>query len=168
MDINKLSNSYVVKRIGEEDFDGVLKVMKENPLYFKHCPPFPSIETIKEDLKALPPKKTYEDKYYLGYFKDNELVCVTDYIDKYPNDKSFFIGFFMMNKKFQGKGIAKSIINELYDYLKENSYQEIRLGYVSTNNQAKAFWRSNGFKETGVIDHQELYDVVVMQKLIKA
>ena len=166
MKITELSNNYNIRFLNEDDIPIIYDLMKENDIYFKYCPPFPSYLSIKEDMKALPNNKTYDDKYYIGYFKDNELICVMDLIDNYPYNKCAFIGLFMICKKYQNKNIGSSIINDLITYLSKEKYQEIRLGYVKDNNQAKSFWLKNNFLPTGIIAHEEKYDVVVMQRLL--
>lgn len=51
-----------------------------------------------------------------------------DLITAYPDDETAFIGFFMLNIKYQHKGIASRIIKELIEYLKTEGHKKIRLG----------------------------------------
>ena len=95
MNIDCFSEKYTVRRLADEDIGKVLELCKRNPLYYKHCPPEVTRESIAEDMRNLPPKKNVQDKYYLGYFQGKDLVAVMDFIDKYPNDETVFIGFFM-------------------------------------------------------------------------
>jgi len=166
MDIINFSKNYKIRKLDLNDRQIYYDLCIENPNYYKHCPPMVTLDTLKEDLEALPPKKTYEDKYYIGYFKDDELIAIMDFIDKYPHDKCGFIGFFMMNKKYQGKGIGKTIISELSEHLKSLDYSEIRLGYVETNNEAKSFWLANGFKPTPYQNITPEYTVNVLIKYL--
>ena len=161
-----ISLSYKVKRICNNDIDRVLTLMNTNPIYFRYCPPFPSKDTIKEDMKALPPHKTIEDKYYLGLYEENSLVCIIDLILDYPKTNIAFIGFFMIDKKYQGKHIGTNIINELIICLRSANYNEIRLGYVEGNNEAQSFWNAMGFYPTGVIAKEEKDNIIVMKKEI--
>ena len=121
-------------------------------------------QSILEDMKALPPQTTYENKYYIGYFLNGNLVAVMDLILKYPNKVTAFIGFFMMNKEFQGNGIGTEIIKECEKFLREGGYLYIRLGFAKGDPQSEAFWLKNGFSRIGVEDVQERYTVVVMEK----
>ncbi len=166
MNINLLSSKYKVKKIDENDIQQVLKLCLQNPLYYKHCPPNATIENINEGLKALPPNKTYEDKYYIGFFEDEKLVAVMDLICKYPDDETAFLGFFMMSSEYQKKGIGTFIISDCINYLKSIQYKKVRLGYVKENNQARNFWQKNGFLPTGIEKAQELYTIVVMEKAL--
>ena len=112
MNISLLSNRYSVKKISERDLSSVLKLCNGNPLYYEHCPPASSFESLRADLSALPPKKTLSDKYYIGFYQHDELVSVMDLILGFPNDETAFIGFFMVNKAFQKNGIGSIIIDE--------------------------------------------------------
>ena len=98
----------------------------------------------------------------------NEIVDAINVLEvlkiKYPNDETVFIGFFMMNSRYQQKGIGSRMIWELSRYMKQLGYRYIRLGYVKGNRQSRGFWEKNEFSETGAVLHQERYDVVVMQR----
>ena len=164
MDIQKLSEIYDVRKLNKEDIQAVYEVMQGNPLYFQYCPPVATMQSIAKDMKALPPRTTYDDKYYIGYFEEEKLVAVMDLILNYPNQKTAFIGFFMVNRDMQGNGIGTSIVTEVFEVLKEIGYQYVRLGFTKGNPQSESFWIKNDFVRTGVEDVQELYTVVVMEK----
>ena len=99
-----------------------------------------------DDLKALPPDKTCEDKYFIGFFEYEALVGIINLITAYPDDETVFIGFFMLNIKYQHKGIASRIIKESIEYLKTEGYKKIRLGVDKGNPQNFSFWKKNGLR----------------------
>lgn len=164
MNIERLSTKYQIRKLTEDDIEIIYQLEINNPLFYEYCPPFVTRESIQEDMKALPPRKTYDDKYYIGFFDQEKLVAIMDLILKYPNDKTAFIGFFMMNQDDQGKSVGTSIIDECVSYLKSVNYEYIRLGYVKGNPQSQAFWVKNGFIKTGIEDRQENYTVVIMER----
>ena len=166
IDLKGLSAVYQVRCLAPKDIPNILKLCKTNPYYYKHCPPRPTVDTIKKDMLALPPKTTKKDKKYVGFFKGNELIALMDLILNYPDDKTCFIGLFMMNKKYQNRGIGSEIVRNSLVYLKK-FYEKVRLGYVSTNEQSKNFWLKNGFKETGKEYKQPKYLVKVMEQELK-
>ena len=131
------SNKYCIKPIGEEEILQVYSLCKENSQYYRYFPPFVTIDSIKQDLRALPKGKCFDDKYYIGFYQNEKLVAVMDFITEYPNKETVYIGFFMMNKKMQGKGIGTDIITEVCSCLKENF-------------QSERFWLKNHFEKTGV------------------
>ena len=106
LDLNKLFSQYSVRVLEKQDIDMTYELCSKNELFYQYHPPFVTKESILEDMQALPPGKTEKDKYYIGYFDDNTLVAVLDLILGYPNEKTAYIGFFMMNTVYQRKGIA--------------------------------------------------------------
>ncbi|MDE7161850.1 MAG: GNAT family N-acetyltransferase, partial [Anaeroplasmataceae bacterium] len=93
-------------------------------------------------------------------------LCVIDLIVNYPKENTAFLGFFMLEKKYQGKGIASGIFQELSTFLKSNHFNAIRLGYVKGNQQSEFFWKKNGFLPVGLEVKQPEYTVVVLEKKI--
>lgn len=165
MNLQEFSHSYTVKKITKQDLPLLLDLCKQNPQYYKHCPPAVSLSSLQADLTALPSQKTMDDKYYIGFFDDNTLIAVMDLILQYPNEETAFIGFFMVNVKNQGCGTGSQIISEVLSYLKQ-SFSSVRLGYVKGNEQSEQFWKKNGWKPTGIVVKEELYDIIVMERLL--
>jgi RimJ/RimL family protein N-acetyltransferase len=145
MDIDLLSNTFDVRRLGEEDIDLIYDLSCRNEIFYQYHPPFVTRESIREDMSALPPDKEYKDKYYVGYFENKTLISVMDLILDYPEKKIAFVGLFMMNLEYQGKGIGSKIIAECCKYLKTLGFEKIRLGVDKGNPQSNAFWKKNGF-----------------------
>lgn len=83
---------------------------------------------------------------------------------KYPKTETAFVGFFMMNAKYQGKGIGTALMEEVYVHLKESGFEYVRLGFAKGNPQSEHFWLKNGFVRTGVEVPNEGYTVVVLEK----
>lgn len=164
MDIKCFSSKYEVRSVVEEDVKAVFRLCRTNPLYYEYCPPFVTENSIRIDMKALPPKKNTEDKYYIGFFAKNKLIAVMDLIDAYPDPQTAFIGFFMTDASVQHKGVGSSIIRELCDYLKKQDYKAVRLGWVKGNYQSEGFWHKNNFAETGVLYDTNGNTVIVAQR----
>ena len=87
-----------------------------------------------------------------------------DLILDYPNEKTAFIGFFMMNRDYQGKGIGTQIIDEAFAYLKEKDFEKVRLAYAKGNPQSEAFWTKNGFLKTGLEIPNDFSGYIIMEK----
>ncbi|NLL77371.1 MAG: GNAT family N-acetyltransferase [Clostridiales bacterium] len=166
MNIELLSTRYRVRPIKTADIPEVLELCKGNPLYYKYCPPAVSIESIQKDLEVLPPGKTPVDKYYLGFYNNESLVAVMDIVFGYPNTETVCIGFFMMERLMQGKGVGTSIITEACQYFKMMGYSFARLGYIKNNSQSKAFWIKNYFEKTGIEVQTEDRVIVTMQRTL--
>lgn len=81
-------------------------MLSKNTLYYEHCPPFVSRQSILEDMERLPPGKERKDKYYIGFYQAGRLIAVMDLIDGYPEAEIAYIGFFMTERSLQGNGIG--------------------------------------------------------------
>lgn len=145
MDISLLSSRYCVKRLTREDVPRIYALSCGNTLFYKHHPPFVTEESICDDMDALPPGKGYEDKFYIGFFDGDDLVAVMDLIRDYPEKQIAFIGLFMVDAQFQGKGVGTKIIQKCIQRFRILGFESVRLGVDIGNPQSFAFWRKNGF-----------------------
>ena len=145
IDISKLSNKYTVRRMSDPDAEDILEFCKENTQYYEYCQAEPALEQVMSDLHLAPPGIGPKDKYYVGFYQDDDLVAVMDLVDGFPEDGIVFIGFFMMSKRLQGQEIGSSIIREVSEYLKSKGITSIRLAIDKGNPQSTHFWKKNGF-----------------------
>lgn len=145
MDISLLSKKLKVRKLDLNDVAIVYDMSCENEIFYKYHPLFVTKESIREDMKALPPNKSYEDKYYIGFFENDSLVAIMDLILGYPTEETAFIGLFMTNVQYQKKGVGSNIVADVCDYLKQLSYKKVRIGVDKENPQSNAFWLKNGF-----------------------
>lgn len=166
MNVQLLSNKYHIEYIEEKNIPEVYSLCKENPQYYFYFPPFVTIDSIKQDLMALPKGKGFDNKYYIGFYQKEKLVAVMDLITGYPNEETAYIGFFMMNKKMQGNGIGTDIIAQVCDYLKENGFSKVELAYAKENLQSERFWLKNHFEKTGVETRSNDSIVVGMKRYL--
>lgn len=167
MKYERLSSVFCVKKLSDSHISEILALYRGNPLYFKHCPPFPDEDTVKGDLRALPDGKSAEDKHFLGFYDKNLLVAVMDLITCYLDSNTAFIGLFMVAETRQGIGTGSQIISECLRALKSMGFGRVRLAAVDTNEQAKRFWEKNGFSPTGEKYPTETYALVCMEKQLR-
>lgn len=166
IELEKISNSFYVKKLNEDDIESIYNLCRKNVYYYQFCPPFVTKDSIKNDMYALPPNKQLNDKYYIGFYNEEQLIAIMDLIVDYPKSGTCYIGLFMIDIEKQNNGIGSRIINELFDYLYNKDFQSVELGYVEQNMQAKSFWLKNGFEEIGS-EQQELFNVICMRKVLK-
>lgn len=144
----------------------IYEVLKANTIFYQFHPPMVTVESILEDMEALPPNKGYEDKHYIGFFGDGTLVAVMDLIERYPNPETALVGFFAMNANLQGQGIGTGIISDSIDYLAQVGFTRVRLGIDKGNPQSKAFWLKNGFAFTGEAYESDGSTILVMERTL--
>ena len=159
-----ISKVYTMKSFEETDIPEIYQLCIGNPTYYKYMNIEPTYENLKECLTALPDGKTMQDKTFVGFYDEGRLLALLDLIYHYPDEKTAFIGWFMMNKERQGKGVGTAIVEEIFTFLKEKGYYYVRLGYVKGNEESRCFWTKNGFAPIGVECETKHHTVVVMQR----
>lgn len=146
MDIGLLSKKYVVRRLDRNDADIVYDMSRKNEIFYQYHPPFVTKQSIVEDMEALPSGKSYDDKYYVGFFENNILVANLDLILGYPTEETAWIGLLMTNVRCQNRGVGSGIVRDVCACLKQLGYQKVRAGVDKENPQSNSFWSKNGFR----------------------
>ena len=123
MNVTQLSKAYNVRRLQEDDIEQICTLCSGNPQYYRYHPPAATADSIREDMRALPPDREPQDKYYVGYFAgDGTLLAVMDLILGYPQEWTAFIGFFMVSAARQGTGLGSALVGEASAYLRAGLY----------------------------------------------
>ena len=145
IDIGRISSKYEAKVLNEDNTDEILGIFKGNPQFFKYSDAHPTKEQVYHDMHLLPSGMDVSDKYYFGLYNGPDLVAIMDIIDGFPTENIAYLGFFMMNQKYQGQHVGSAIINEAARYLKGIGKNIIRLVIDKSNPQSTHFWSRNGF-----------------------
>ncbi|MEG1686785.1 MAG: GNAT family N-acetyltransferase [Angelakisella sp.] len=164
--VSNLSKKYSVAPITEEKMSAVYELCQGNPTYYRYMKIDVTPEGVAGIAKALPPNKSYEDKFFLGFYQQERLVAIMDLILDFPVPQTAFIGLFMMNKACQGQGIGSEIMGDVLASLAEQGFTTARLGYIKGNAEAQGFWCKNSFVPTGAENETEAYTIVVMEKAL--
>jgi len=162
--IENLSTDYQVKRLTNDDLNKTYALVQTNSSYFNFCPPQPTRHSLSEDMTVVPADKTLADKVYVGFFEHDSLVAVLDLIYQYPNEQSAWIGFFMVDAKYEGKGIGSKIMTDVAAELKRTGLKLIELDYPKGFIQSEHFLLKNDFIKDGREIPVPGYTVVVMGK----
>jgi len=148
-ELSRLSSRYAIRALAPGDLEAVYALCAENELFYRFHPPFVTRQSILDDWKALPPGKTAEDKFELGFWSGPRLIAVLDLIRGYPAGDTAWIGFFMVCAGEQGRGVGSGIVSELAEALRALGFRRIGLGTDRENPQSNAFWQKNGFPLVG-------------------
>lgn len=119
--------------------------------YYRYHDSAPTRASFLEGLSALLPGTAATDKYYLGFFDGTRLVALFDLVLGYPNRDTAFIGLFMLEQAYQGKGVGSAIISNCATYLRRCGFARLRLAVDHGNPQGLGFWMKNGFAQTGEV-----------------
>ena len=66
MDVTQLSKTYNVRCLQEDDIEQICTLCSGNPQYYRYHPPVATADSIREDMRALPPGREPQDKYNVG------------------------------------------------------------------------------------------------------
>lgn len=166
INIQYLSSKYTVRNLVPADAELVYEALKNNSIFYEYHPPMVTVESIIEDMEALPPNKEFKDKHYIGFFQNDILIAVMDLIEHYPQYGTALLGFFAMNSNLQGQGIGTAIISDSVTYLPQLGFEKVRLGIDKGNFQSKAFWLKNGFAFTGEEYESDGSTILVMERTL--
>lgn len=137
---------------------------QENPQYFAAMGQEVPTENLWEDLVAVPEGASSENKCFIGFWDGPQLVAVLELLLDYPEENFVYVGLFMMSASRQGTGEGSRIMEEVFNWLRQDGYGWMELSYAHGNAQGEAFWRKNGFTGTGDIRQQGDYVVIGMHK----
>lgn len=151
MNLRALSGDFgwLVRPLTDEDIPDILRLCAGNPQFYRFHPPAATRESILADMSALPPKAQKRDKYYLGYFSGAALLCVLDLILHYPQPECAYIGFFMLRREEQGRGVASTVLAALADAMHRDGIRTLHLAVDRENPQSTTFWTKNSFVPCG-------------------
>ncbi len=166
MDMPPRLLTYDVRYMTEADIPSVLALFKSNPLYFRYCPPPPSVEGIRQAMEERPNGISKKNKHFVGIWQGTSLVAVLDLLEGYPHPGIAWIGLFMLDISRQGRELGTRMMDALCDALKGAGFTSIRLGYAKGNQQAACFWKKNGFMAAGKESTKEGDTVVIAEKLL--
>ncbi len=153
LDPSAFSRDFSSRILTESDIPAILSLIKTNPQYEKSCGVSASEVSIREDLTLLPPGKTAADKFFLGFFQEEELIALTDLILAYPDPGTAYLGLFMVKGNRSKKGIGTSLFGELCASLKTAGFQTICLAFQRDNPQSSHFWKKQGFIPIKEVSH---------------
>ena len=165
LDIESLSSEYKVKRITRSDISDVYDLAKANTKYYSCMNTEPTPDSLTEVISEVPDGAGETDKFFVGFYdKDDKLTAVMDLITGYPEKDDAFIGWFMVDAELQGKGIGSQIFADVRAAMKAQNYDKLSLECSSSNEDAVAFWSSQGFVITGKEKDRGDYTAVTMEK----
>lgn len=166
IDIEKLSSRFTARKLETGDAADIIELMKKNVLFYKYTEARPTKEDVIGDMRATPPGIEIDDKYYFGFYDGAKLVAVMDLIDGFPKPEIAYIGFFMMNAEYQGRGVGTAIIDEAIAYLRAIGKAKVQLAIDKGNPQSTHFWtKKNGFEIIMEADNNGWIKLVAERKL---
>lgn len=141
-------------------------VIKLEPIDHNNWYACTQLEVSSEQAQVFPVPAVYwlAESAYCGYtplamYADEQLAGYTIYtVD--PDDGSYWIMAFMIDHKFQHKGLGRSGMKKLIAYIQQkHACSKIVLGHRPENTRAANLYASLGFIETGREEHEVIREL---------
>lgn len=157
--IETLSSVYAVRRIAEADISDVYSLCRSNHRYYRSIGERPSRKRLTEVISELPESAASSGKYFVGFYKDDDLYAVLDLITGYPEKDDAFIGWFMVDANHHRTGIGSQLFADIRAALKAMGFDHLSLKCPKASEEAAAFWTNQGF--TGHADDADEKSIVM-------
>lgn len=94
------------------------------------------------------------DKCVMGVYDDSQLFGLVDLVRKYPKEKVWTIGYFLIHPAWRNGGIGSRFIETLVDFAALNGVEKVRCVVQEQNSRALSFWRRHRFAIESVTRQQ--------------
>ena len=155
-------------KLTEQNIGEIFRICSDNPAYFEHMRETLSVEKLAKLLTSIPPGADLANKKNIGFRQQGRLVGYLELIESFPYSDHVLIGFFIVEKAMQGRGLGSAIINSVLAKYAASGFKIAILSHARTDEKAKAFWLKNRFVATGELDAYEDIELVVMERNLAA
>ena len=130
----------------------------------------PGAAEAQSTFTALPPGKSYADKFVWGLYSAEAMIGCADVIRGYPVREKAVVGLLLLAEPWQRRGLGRAFAALLEQVIADwPEITTLRLGVVGANTRALAFWRGLAYSETGEVKttSEFLADVIVLEKPLR-
>lgn len=147
LDLSTLSSAYDVRQLTEEDIADVYSLARSNRRFYRQLKMRPSLARLSEVVTRVPEGATVEGKHFVGFFdEEGFMVAVMDLLCGYPQAKTAFIGWIIVDAALQNQGIGSQIVADVRAGLAAKGFERLELSCPKRNTEALAFWETQGFE----------------------
>lgn len=143
------------------------RVLESAPTYSQRVTGSPAGPAdAQSTYSALPPGKSYDDKFVFGVDADGRMVGCIDLIRGYPLPATAHIGLLLIDEAMQGLGLGRAAFALLEAHVRAwHACRRLRIGVVAANSRVMPFWQKAGFVPTGEVKPYR-YGAVVSAVLV--
>lgn len=119
----------------------VLEIINSNPNYniIENGNSLRSIDEVRDELLNLT-----TDSYLI--VMENSYIGIIDFLKNNPNDNCPWIGLLMIHGEYHSMGYGKKAYMAFEEELKQQNYDNVRIGILKENTGANRYWTSLGFR----------------------
>ncbi|MEL7657499.1 MAG: GNAT family N-acetyltransferase [Bacillota bacterium] len=141
-----LLNECQMKELSKEKTNLVEELCEKCSDYFILHYGLPASEKeIDEIFIALPPNKSFDDKFVLGIYRFDELIGLVDIVKDFPTVGEWMLGLMLITPEERGSGLGRAVHEALVIWAKELGAESFRIGVIEDNHKGFAFWSSLGY-----------------------
>ena len=159
-----LSVVYRAVEVGPPDAEGLYELYRSNEYYHSYFSLDGSIDELIRDMTMLPDGCTADQKRFIAYYDGDSPVALLDLIEGYPDERTCYIGLFMVREGLHGRGIGSRLVGELCTALADCGYGKVRLAYGRDYAKAVSFWNKNGFVPVKEAVHEVYGELIVAER----
>lgn len=164
-----VENGYFIESLSADDLTPVEALCKScSDYYILHNGLLPQSEHVKEIFLALPPGKSYKDKFVLGIYNSKRcLVGIIDIIMDFPDCGEWMLGLLMIEPEERNNGLGKLAHESLVKWGVSLGAKSFRIGVISDNIKGIKFWSNLGYvkiKEVKIKTELKTHIVNVMTR----
>lgn len=128
----------------------------------------PSQKDVDDFFEGKPESKNAKDKSVVGFYIGPDMIGCADVIRAYPTEDCAFIGLLLFSEAYQNHGHGRTALTMIDEMAGLWGYRKLRLGVVSINLRAMAFWQREGFSILhSMTNPRFLGTVTVMERSIQ-
>jgi GNAT superfamily N-acetyltransferase len=144
-------------------------VLEAAPRFFERTTgASPGRAEAQSTVTALPPGRSYDDKFVFGLYADDVMVGCADVIRGWNPPHKAIIGLLLLAEPWQRRGLGRAFAALIEQAIA--GWPEIttlRIGVSTNHDEALAFWQRLGYRETGEIKPKAppfVADTLVLEK----
>lgn len=80
----------------------------------------------------------------IGWYQDNVNYAKTAMGDKFPGEDAYWVGFFAVEKEYQGHGVGKLLVQKLESVVRAKGQTKL---WVSSVPESKTYYEQHGFSQ---------------------
>ena len=162
-DIKTLSTEYDVRKVNDDEVYDVFALCKENRRFYRYLNTKPSTKALTNKISRVPDGVKVDDKQFVGFYdKNGDMVGFLDLILGYPEKDKAHISWFVTDVSKDDEGLSSSLFADIRSSIEGLGYKTITVDVRQENEDAIAFWKSQGFSLTDKVTEGEKHNSVEM------
>ena len=165
LDVTTLSSAFEARLIANENIPEVFALARSNRVYLRYLGERPTKANLTALITQLPEGAQPSSKHFVGFYdEDGYLAAVMDLVCGWPDERTAFIGWFMVAADMQRQGVGSQLFADVRAALEGLGYQSIRLQLPERDKEGISFWQAQGFALTGERDESGRRPLVTLAR----